>query len=86
MTTAPGVILEHSYMLTAIGRDRIGFLASFCADRDINILDLSTVYRRDVYTTYPGSKIYRRTSILTDVDISSILQNRIVVEQVRSGL
>ncbi len=36
---------EHRYVLTASGRDRIGFVAtvsSFCARHNINILDLST--------------------------------------------
>jgi len=38
-------VLENAYVLTASGRDRIGFVAtvsSFCARHQINILDLST--------------------------------------------
>lgn len=38
-------VLENAYVLTASGRDRIGFVAtvsSFCARNGVNILDLST--------------------------------------------
>jgi len=38
-------IPENAYVLTATGPDRVGFVAtvsSFCADHNINILDLST--------------------------------------------
>jgi predicted amino acid-binding ACT domain protein len=36
---------DHTYLLTARGPDRVGFVASvsaFCADHALNILDLST--------------------------------------------
>ncbi|MCB9161099.1 MAG: hypothetical protein H6644_14850 [Caldilineaceae bacterium] len=49
---APGVVPAHSYVLTAIGRDRIGFVAAvagFCADHAINILDLSTTVKDGSY-------------------------------------
>jgi predicted amino acid-binding ACT domain protein len=45
--------LEDAYVLTARGQDRIGFVAtvsSFCADNDINILDLSSTVRDGMYT------------------------------------
>ncbi|WP_456385807.1 glycine cleavage system protein R [Desulfolithobacter sp.] len=48
--TAPS--LENSYVLTAEGEDRIGFVATvskFCADNEINILDLSTTVAEDRY-------------------------------------
>jgi predicted amino acid-binding ACT domain protein len=44
---------EHRYVLTASGRDRIGFVASvssFCARQNINILDLSTAVSDGSYT------------------------------------
>jgi predicted amino acid-binding ACT domain protein len=45
--------LENAYVLTASGRDRIGFVATvsaFCARNGINILDLSTAVEDGVYT------------------------------------
>lgn len=50
--TTPGVIPDHSYVLTAIGRDRIGFVAAvagFCAAHNVNILDLSTTVKDGSY-------------------------------------
>ena len=41
-------IPPHAYVLTATGRDRIGFVASvseFCARHNLNILDLATAVR-----------------------------------------
>ena len=43
---------ETAYVLTATGHDRIGFVAtitSFCAQNDINIIDLSTTISDDAY-------------------------------------
>lgn len=43
---------ENAYVLTATGHDRIGFVAmmtSFCAEHDINIIDLSTTISDDAY-------------------------------------
>ena len=45
--------LENAYVLTASGRDRIGFVATvsaFCARNGINILDLSTAVDDGTYT------------------------------------
>jgi predicted amino acid-binding ACT domain protein len=45
-------VLENAYVLTASGRDRIGFVAtvsSFCAQNGINILDLSTAVDDGTY-------------------------------------
>jgi predicted amino acid-binding ACT domain protein len=45
--------LENAYVLTASGRDRIGFVATvsaFCARNGINILDLSTAVSEGAYT------------------------------------
>jgi glycine cleavage system transcriptional repressor len=45
-------VLESAYVLTASGRDRIGFVAtvsSFCAQNGINILDLSTAVDDGTY-------------------------------------
>ncbi len=47
-----GALLENAYVLTASGRDRIGFVAtvsSFCAQNGINILDLSTAVDDGTY-------------------------------------
>jgi len=47
-----GAALENAYVLTASGRDRIGFVAtvsSFCAQNGINILDLSTAVDDGTY-------------------------------------
>ena len=46
-------ILENAYVLTASGKDRIGFVATvsaFCARNGINILDLSTAVADGAYT------------------------------------
>ncbi len=43
---------EQTYVLTASGKDRIGFVAGvsqFCAENNINILDLSTTVANDLY-------------------------------------
>ncbi len=43
----------NSYVLTARGSDRIGFVAlvsGFCADNQVNIVDLSTTGRDETYT------------------------------------
>jgi glycine cleavage system transcriptional repressor len=48
-----GDALENAYVLTASGRDRIGFVATvsaFCARNGINILDLSTAVDDGAYT------------------------------------
>jgi glycine cleavage system transcriptional repressor len=45
--------LENAYVLTASGKDRIGFVATvsaFCARNGINILDLSTAVADGAYT------------------------------------
>jgi glycine cleavage system transcriptional repressor len=45
-------VLENAYVLTASGKDRIGFVAtvsSFCARNGINILDLSTAVDDGTY-------------------------------------
>jgi glycine cleavage system transcriptional repressor len=47
------LITEDTYVLTASGRDRIGFVATvsqFCAKNNINIVDLSTAVAADSYT------------------------------------
>jgi predicted amino acid-binding ACT domain protein len=44
---------EHTYVFTASGQDRIGFVAAvsqFCAENNINILDLSTTVASGQYT------------------------------------
>lgn len=44
---------EHTYVLTAVGRDRVGLVAQmsrFCFDRGINILDLASHTDADQYT------------------------------------
>ncbi len=49
---APGALPEHSYVLTASGPDRIGFVATvagFCVEHGINILDLSTTVHEGTY-------------------------------------
>lgn len=43
---------ENTYVLTATGKDRIGFVAAvsqFCAENQMNILDLSTTVANDLY-------------------------------------
>jgi glycine cleavage system transcriptional repressor len=50
---APSDIPPHAYVLTATGRDRIGFVASvsgFCARHHLNILDLSTAVSAGAYS------------------------------------
>ena len=45
--------LSNAYVLTASGRDRIGFVAAvtrFCAENRVNILDLSTAVAEGSYT------------------------------------
>lgn len=47
-----GAALDNAYVLTASGRDRVGFVAtvsSFCARNGINILDLSTAVDDGTY-------------------------------------
>lgn len=44
---------EHTYVLSAIGRDRVGLVAQvsrFCFERDVNILDLASHVEADQYT------------------------------------
>lgn len=44
---------EHVYVLSAIGRNRIGLVAQvsrFCFDRGVNILDLTSHAEDDLYT------------------------------------
>jgi glycine cleavage system transcriptional repressor len=44
---------EHVYVLSAIGRDRVGLVAQvsrFCCDRGVNILDLTSHAEDDQYT------------------------------------
>jgi predicted amino acid-binding ACT domain protein len=51
--TAPDADLKNAYVLTASGRDRIGFVAAvtrFCAEHQVNILDLSTAVAEGSYT------------------------------------
>lgn len=43
---------ENNYVLTVTGRDQIGFVAAvtrFCAEKGINILDLSTTQKNENY-------------------------------------
>lgn len=45
--------LQHAYVLSAVGRDRIGLVAQvsrFCCDRGVNILDFSSHVADDQYT------------------------------------
>ncbi|HEY5654016.1 MAG TPA: ACT domain-containing protein [Pontiella sp.] len=44
---------EHVYVLSAVGRDRVGLVAQvsrFCFDRSVNILDLASHVEGDLYT------------------------------------
>jgi glycine cleavage system transcriptional repressor len=44
---------EHVYVLSAVGRDRVGLVAQvsrFCCNRDVNILDLASNVDGDQYT------------------------------------
>lgn len=57
---------EHTYVLTASGPDRIGFvaaLAAFCAQHQINILDLSTAVADGIYTMILLVDVSRNPSI-----------------------
>lgn len=44
---------EHDYVLSAVGRDRVGLVAqvsNFCFERGVNILDLASHVEADRYT------------------------------------
>ncbi|MEI6892573.1 MAG: ACT domain-containing protein [Pontiella sp.] len=44
---------EHVYVLSAVGRDRVGLVAQvsrFCCDRNVNILDLASHVDAEQYT------------------------------------
>lgn len=44
---------KHSYILSAVGRDRVGLVAQvsrFCFDRGVNIIDLASHVEADQYT------------------------------------
>lgn len=44
---------EHAYVLSAVGRDRVGLVAQvsrFCFERGVNILDLASHVEADQYT------------------------------------
>jgi glycine cleavage system transcriptional repressor len=44
---------EHIYVLSAVGRDRVGLVARvsrFCCDHGVNILDLTSHAEADLYT------------------------------------
>ena len=44
---------EHAYVLSAVGRDRVGLVAQisrFCYDREVNVLDLASHVEGDQYT------------------------------------
>jgi len=44
---------EHAYVLSAVGRDRVGLVARisrFCCDRGVNILDFASHVEGDQYT------------------------------------
>ncbi len=44
---------EHVYVLSAVGRDRVGLVAQvsrFCCERGVNILDLASHVESDQYT------------------------------------
>jgi glycine cleavage system transcriptional repressor len=44
---------EHDYVLSAVGRDRVGLVAqvsNFCFERGVNILDLASHVEADQYT------------------------------------
>lgn len=46
-------ISEDVYVLSAVGRDRVGLVAQvsrFCCDRDVNVLDLASHVDDDQYT------------------------------------
>ena len=45
--------LHNAYVMTAVGRNRIGLVAqvsAFCKQRKLNILDLTTTVKGDTYT------------------------------------
>ena len=51
LTTMPD--LRSAYVMTAVGRNRIGLVAqvsTFCKQRNLNILDLTTTVEGDTYT------------------------------------
>jgi glycine cleavage system transcriptional repressor len=57
---------ENTYVLTATGSDRIGFVAtvtSFCVKHHINVLDLSTTEADGVYIMILMIDLDRRTEI-----------------------
>ena len=59
---------ENIYMLTASGPDRIGFVAAvatFCADHDINILDLATLVNEGEYVMVLQVDLSRAASLNT---------------------
>ena len=44
---------EHTYVLSAVGRDRVGLVAQvsrFCSDRSVNVLDLASHVDAEQYT------------------------------------
>ncbi len=46
-------VAEHTYVLSAIGRDRVGLVAQvsrFCFEHGVNILDLASYVEADQYT------------------------------------
>lgn len=48
-----GDVSDHVYVLSAVGRDRVGLVAQvsrFCCDRGINVLDLASHVDADQYT------------------------------------
>ncbi len=65
---AQPVAPANVYVLTASGRDRIGFVATltaFCAEEQINILDLATVAREGQYTMMLQVDLSRCSSLST---------------------
>jgi glycine cleavage system transcriptional repressor len=62
------VAQENIYVLTATGSDRIGFVAAvagFCAEHEINILDLATVARDEQYIMMLQVDLSRCASLAT---------------------
>jgi glycine cleavage system transcriptional repressor len=52
-TLTENSVSEHVYVLSAVGRDRVGLVAQvsrFCCDRSVNILDLASHVDADQYT------------------------------------
>ena len=68
---------ENTYVLTVTGRDQIGFVAAvtkFCAEKRINILDLSTTRKNDQYVMIlfiDISQSQNIASIRNDLDLLS---------------